>query len=227
MRVVFCLPGNSYSSNFLLSWSVLLDACYKKGVNIVISPGVSSHVALARAKTLGYSVFGGEDQKPFQGKLDYDYIMCIDSDILFKPDDFFDLLETPHDVTSGLYIMADNKHFTAVREWDMDYFGKNGTFEFMTPEVIEKWKTEHIERYMPVTYSGLGWTLIKKGVLEKLKYPIFWTDLHRMPNPEADKPEIVDMSSEDTSLFINLKKAGVQSYIDTKIRVGHEKSVVL
>ena len=227
MRVVFCLPGNNFTSNFLISWTMLMDACYKKGINIVVSPGVSSHVAFARAKTFGYSVLGGEDQKPFQGKLEYDYIMCIDSDVLFKPEDFFDLLESPHDVTSGLYIMSDNKHFTAVREWDMEYFAKNGAFEFMTPEDVEKWKTTKVERYIPVTYSGLGWTLIKSGVLEKLKYPVFHSAVHRIANPDSTKPEIVDMSSEDTALFINLKKANIECFIDSKIRVGHEKLVVL
>jgi hypothetical protein len=227
MRVVFCLPGNSFSSNFLIAWTRLIDACNKKGISIVMAPGVSSHVALARSKSFGYNVFGGENQKPFGGELDYDYIMCIDSDILFTPEHFFDMLESPHDVTSGLYIMSDNKHFTAVKDWDTSYFGKNGTFEFMTPEYIEKWKSENIDRYMKVVYSGLGWTLIKKGVLEKLTYPIFWSDVHRIPNVDTSKPDIVDMSSEDVSLFLNLGKVGVVSVIDTKIRVGHEKIVVL
>lgn len=225
MRVVFCLPGNSFTSNFLMSWSKLVDACNKKGISIVISPGVSSHVALARAKTFGYNALGGEDQKPFGGELEYDYIMCIDSDMVFTPENFFDLLESPHDVTSGFYAMSDMKHFAVVKDWDTEYFSKNGSFNFLKPEDLEKWKSEKIEKYMPVVYTGLGWTLIKKGVLEKLKYPVFWSNLQRMKNSDSSKPDLVDMCSEDVSFFLNLRDAGVNTFLDTKIRVGHEKLI--
>ena len=227
---MFALPGNSFSSNFLLAWSQLLIASQQKGIDLVLAPGVSSFVSFARAKSFGYNVMSGEHQLPFQGKIDYDYIMCIDSDMVFNPDMFFALLESPHDVTSGLYIMSDNKHFTAVRDWDLDFFAKNGTFQFLTPQDVESWKAapaEPANRYMQVTYNGLGWTLIKKGVLEKLNYPPFWRPLHRVPAAIAGSPDIVDQSSEDVALFLNLRDAGVKCYIDTTIRAGHEKTVVL
>jgi len=206
---------------------MLIDSCYKKNINIIISPGVSSHVALARAKTLGYSSLGGADQLPFQGKVDYDYIMFLDSDILFKPDDFFALLESPHDVTSGLYMMQNNTTFTTCAKWDKDYFFNNGQFEFITPNYVEAYKKSTSDKYMPIVYTGMGFTLIKKGVLEKLKYPIFYAELQKIQSTDSTKPDVLDMPSEDVALFLNLQKAGITSYIDTNIRVGHEKLVIL
>lgn len=227
MQILFCLPGNSFSSNFLLSWSMLIDSCYKKNINIVLAPGVSAHVALARSKCLGYSPLGGANQLPFQGKIEYDYIMFLDSDILFKPDDFFALLESPHDVTSAIYMMQDNKNFATCQKWDTEYFMKNGTFEFLTPTAVEAYKKNALSKYMPIAYTGLGFTLIKKGILEKLKYPVFWSELQTIPSNDSTKPDAVDMPSEDVSLFLNLKKVGITSYVDTSVRVGHEKLVVL
>lgn len=223
MKIIFCLHGTTFSSNFLLSWSMLIDSCYKKNINIIISPGVSS----ARVTTLGYSSLGGKNQLPFQGKIDYDYIMFLDNDILFKPDDFFALLESPHDITSGMYMMQDSKTFATCVKYDTNYFLNNGHFEFITPNDVEEYKKTSDTKYMPIVYTGLGFTLIKKGVLEKLKYPIFYAELQTITSTDSTKPDVIDIPSEDISLFLNLQKAGFTSYIDTSIRVGHEKLVIL
>lgn len=227
-RIIFCLPGDKFSSQFLISWTNLMKACLDAGHTIAIAPGVSSHVAFARAKTLGYNVLSGPNQKPFQGQIPYDVIMMIDSDIVFTPEHFFTLLESPHDVTSGMYIMSDNKHFACVQNWDEDYFAKNGTFQFLTPGAIAEFRaTNPGTNYIQAHYSGLGWTMFKKGVLERLSYPPFFRPLENIPTGKPDMPAIVDMSSEDVCLFKNLADAGVQCFLDTRVRVGHEKTFVV
>ena len=105
VKIVFCLPGKDYSREFLLSWSDLIMQAGAKGHNIMISQQYSSVVHFARAKCMGGDALKGPDQKPFQGAVDYDVMMWIDSDMVFKPEDFFKLLESPHDVTAGLYMM--------------------------------------------------------------------------------------------------------------------------
>ena len=227
MQILFSLPGNSFSSNFLLSWSMLIDSCYKKNINIVLAPGVASSLSLARSKSLGYTALGGANQLPFQGKIEYDFIMFLDSDILFKPDDFFALLESPHDITSGLYMHNDSKNYNTCQKWDTEYFMKNGTFEYITPTTLEAYKKNALSKYMPIAFTGLGFTLMRKGVLEKLSYPIFWSDIQTIPSNDSTKPDAVEIPSDDMAFFLNLKKAGITSYVDTSIRVGHEKLVVL
>ena len=69
----------------------------------------------------------GSDQKPFNGK-EYDYILWIDNDIIFTPEDFQKLYKEDKDVISGLYVMANNTHFAAVEVWDEQYFQTHGSF---------------------------------------------------------------------------------------------------
>jgi hypothetical protein len=225
MKIIFCLPGREYSREFLLSWSDLLVQTIKKGHEVLISQQYSSVVHFARAKCLGGDVLKGATQKPFQGQVEYDYIMWIDSDIIFSPDDFFKMLDSPHDVTAGYYMMSDLKNLCVVKNWDADYFKQNGTFEFITPEMLKGFKDLTDERYLKVAYSGMGWMLIKNGVIEKLDYPWFKSDTETFLG--ADGQTIVDISSEDVSFCRALDKLGVPVMLDTSIRVGHIKPVVI
>jgi hypothetical protein len=215
MRIVFCMPGREYSREFLLAWSDLLMQATAKGHQCMISQQYSSVVHFARAKCLGGDVTKGADQKPFQGGVDYDAMMWIDSDIVFKPEDFFKILESPHDVTAGLYMMDDLTHFAAVKDWDVDTFTKNGTFKFLRPDDVVG-----ASQYVKVAYAGMGWMLIRKGVVEDLKYPWFWSDLQKIG-------DLVDMNSEDVSFCRSLAAAGHPVYIDTQLRVGHQKKMII
>ena len=222
VKVVFCMPGRSYSREFLLAWSDLLMQASSRGHQVMISQQYSSVVHFARAKCLGGDVLKGPDQKPFQGAVDYDVMMWIDSDIVFKPDDFFALLESPHDVTAGMYMMEDLQHFATVKEWDEDFFLKNGTFKFMKPEDIVRVgeADSPSSSYLPVAYTGMGWMMIRKGVVETIKYPWFYSELQTVGT-------LVDMNSEDVSFCRALQAAGHTIHVDTKVRVGHQKLMLI
>ena len=215
MKIVFCMPGRSYSREFLLAWSDVLMQATARGHQCMISQQYSSVVHFARAKCLGGDVLKGPDQKPFQGQVDYDVMMWIDSDIVFKPEDFFALLESPYDVTAGLYLMEDLQHFATVKDWNEEFFKKTGTFKFMRPDDVIG-----APQYIQVAYTGMGWMLIHKGVVESIKYPWFWNPLQNIGN-------LVDMSSEDVAFCRALTEAGHVIHVDTKIRVGHQKLVLI
>ena len=214
------MPGRSYSREFLLAWSDLLMQASSRGHQCMISQQYSSVVHFARAKCLGGDVLKGPDQKPFQGQVDYDAMMWIDSDIVFKPEDFFALLESPHDVTAGLYMMEDLQHFAAVKEWNEEYFAKTGSFKFLKPDDLVTRDDSDESRYLEVAYAGMGWMLIKKGAVEDLKYPWFWGPLQSIG-------PLVDMNSEDVAFCKALKEAGHPVYLDTKLRVGHQKLMII
>jgi len=225
VKVVFCMPGRQYSREFLLAWSDLLMQATAKGHQCMISQQYSSVVHFARAKCLGGDVLKGPDQKPFQGQVEYDIMMWIDSDVVFRPEDFFALLESPHDVTAGMYMMEDLQHLATVKEWDEDFFAKNGTFKFMKPEDIGRVNgvdsdPSDAARYLPVAYTGMGWMMIRKGVVEDIKYPWFWSDLQTVG-------PLVDMNSEDVAFCRSLQAAGHQIFVDTKVRVGHQKLMLI
>jgi hypothetical protein len=215
VKIVFCLPGKDYSREFMLSWSDLIMQAGSKGHQIMISQQYSSVVHFARSKCLGGDALKGPDQKPFQGKVDYDIMMWIDSDVVFKPEDFFKLLESPHDVTAGLYMMENLQEFAVVKEWNEDFFLKNGSFKFLRPDDIVG-----APQYVPVAYAGMGWMMIRKGAVEDLTYPWFWSPLQKIG-------DAVDMNSEDVAFCRALNAAGHQIHIDTTIRVGHQKSMII
>ena len=219
LRLIFALPGDNYSGKFLTSWTELAVACTQQRISFALSNKQSPNVFFVRNMCLGGDVLGGSDQKPFKGKTDYDYIMWIDSDQVFSPAHFFNLLVQAEsktlDIVSGVYMMADGQNFATVENWDEEYFAKHATFQFLQPKDIEG-KTDLIE----VAYTGFGWMLVRKGVFESLKYPWFM--------PKAQKiGKAVDFASEDASWCQRIRKRGYKIYIDPQIRVGHEKRMVL
>ena len=168
---------------------------------------------------LGGNNLSGVDQKPFQGRADYDYIMWIDSDIVFTPNQLFKLIEDDKDIVSGLYMMSDNKHFATVETWDEEFFKKNGYFPFLTPQTIRG-------KYEPfkVDYTGFGWMLIKRGVFESLQYPWFQPLFKEY---EINGKTVKDFTMEDVAFCHLVKEKGYDIWIDPTVRVGHEKTVVL
>lgn len=64
----------------------------------------------------------------------------------------------------------------------------------------------------------MGWMLIKRGVMEKLKFPWFAPKIVRYNLSEA-----YEVLSEDLSFALNLRDAGIKMWVNPLIKVGHEK----
>jgi len=224
-KVVIGLPGDNFSSKFLISWTGALNVLWEtQRYDLIISPGVSSFVSFARMQTLGLDVLRGVSQKPFNN-LDFDVWITIDSDIIFTPKQLIDLIESTeiHPVVSGMYRMSNLTNYAIVKDWDTSYFAKNGTFEFLTPEFVEKWKQETGLKFMPVHYAGMGFFAVKKDVLKKMTYPYFNAELQEIITD--DGTILRDMCSEDVAFCKNIHKIGVPIVINTDIRVGHHKLI--
>jgi GT2 family glycosyltransferase len=151
------------------------------------------------------------------GKLDYDYMMWIDSDIIFTPQQFQRLLDHKEDIVSGLYLMDGGNAYATVKDWNEDYFQQNGNFQFMTPDKIIPFQKNG--KLFPSVYTGFGFILIKRGVFESMRYPWF-------------KPEFVnirgstDFTMEDVAWCREITKLGYKVMIDPNIIVGHEKTKI-
>ena len=215
-RIIFALPGDNFSSKFL----------DMRKYDILISPATGSFVSFVRMKTLGLDTLRGDNQKPFDNQ-DFDVWITIDSDIIFTPEQVIDLIDSTehHPVVAGMYRMSDLVNYAFVKDWDINYFKENGTFKFSTPEEIEVWKKETSFKYYPVAYTGMGFMAVKKEVFDKMRYPYFDSELHIIETD--DGKTIRDISSEDVAFSKNIIKAGYQIMINTDIRVGHLKSLVI
>ena len=91
--IVFCLPGRGCSYTFLKNFVQLCFDMVQSGMSIQISQDYSSMVNFARCKCLGANVLRGADQKPWDGKLQYDYQLWIDNDIVFNAEKFWQLAD--------------------------------------------------------------------------------------------------------------------------------------
>lgn len=221
-KVIIALPGREYSGTFLINWSQTLLLLIQKGYTVKIVNEYSSFVSFSRMKTLGLDVMRGADQKPFGGSYDYDVWLTIDSDIVFKPEQVIELIEDTdkHPVISGLYRMADLKHYAAVIDWDVDYFKNHGSFKFIGINELDRRR-----KYLKVAYNGMGFFACRREVLEKMKYPYFNYPLVEM---EGEDGKILrDMCSEDVAFCKNIINAGYDITVNTRMRVGHEKTLVI
>ena len=228
--IVFCLPGRGCSFTFLKAFVQLCFDVVQNGMSIQISQDYSSMVNFARCKVLGANVLRGPKQIPWDGKLNYDYQLWIDSDIVFNTEKFWQLcdmaLSEPdeegnvkeREVVGGWYATEDGVT-TSVAHWlEEDDFRKNGGV--MNHETVESISKRR--KPFTVDYTGFGWVLIKKGVFENLEYPWFAPKMQVF-----DSGNVQDMCGEDVSFCLDAKAAGMVTWCDPRIRVGHEKTRVI
>jgi len=214
--VIFCIPGRVFSDKFLQSFSTLLGWCYNNNIKPILSNSYNPVVYYARNECLGGDTLKGIEQKPFQGEIDYDYIMWIDSDMVFEPKDFKALLDMNRDVASGIYKTKNNKNYATVLKMIREDYIQKGTYEFLNDKELKILPDE-----FRVDYTGFGWILFKKGILEKIKYPWFrpyWYNYGK---------NIKEFTSEDVGICRSLREEGVHIIVNKNLVIGHEKSCVL
>ena len=226
-KIVFCLPGRGVSYVYLKNFVQLCFDIVQCGASIQISQDYSSMVNFARCKCLGANVLRGPKQIPWDGKLDYDYQLWIDSDIVFNSEKFFQLFldanpegEKEREIVAGWYCTEDGRT-TSVAHWlEEDDFRSNGGV--MNHETIESMSKR--KKPFTVDYTGFGWLLIKKGVFEHegLPYPWFAPKMQVF-----ESGDVQDMCGEDVSFCLDAIEAGFKIWCDPRIRVGHEKSRVI
>ena len=126
------------------------------------------------------------------------------------------------DVVAGYYRMSDLKNLVIVKDWDINHFKKTGSFKYLQHEDMEEYK-EH--KYLKVAYCGMGFMALTKNAIDSLSYPYFHTDLQEFKG--TDGKLIREMCSEDVSFCRNLTKEGFEINILPKLRVGHEKALII
>lgn len=218
--IVFCLPGRGVSYIFLKNFVQLCFDLVQAGASIQISQDYSSMVNFARCKVLGANVLAGPDQIPWQGKLQYDYQLWIDSDIVFNTDAFWAIFDMDKDIAAGWYATEDGRT-TSVAHWlEEEDFAKNGGV--MNHEMVDT--IGNRKKPFTVDYTGFGWVLIKNGVFEheQIKYPWFAPQMQVF-----ESGNIQDMCGEDVSFCLDAKKAGFEIWCHPQVRVGHEKTRII
>lgn len=215
MKLIFCLPGRTFSSNYFNSWNESMAELSKRGISFAYCMGYDPVVYYARNRILGGQNTAGRDQKPWQGQIDYDRMVWIDSDMVWTAENLIRLVSHDKPIVGGCYLMSDRVSHPIVENLDFKHLADNGVFKFMTAGEIS-------ERKEPfrVSYTGFGFLSIAKGVVESMEYP--WFQPRWISNDSFH-----DFCAEDVGFCWAAQEKGHDIWIDPSIRVGHEKSVVI
>ena len=216
MKIVLCIPGNTFSREVMMDVIKFLEEARLAEWEVVLTMDYDPNVYYVRNKLLGGDVGRGETQKPYNGEIEYDYVLWIDSDIRFNFKMIERLASHKKDAICGLYRMKDLKNFTVVRHMDDEYFKEHKSYQFLTVEDVEKMHKSQKAELFVIDYTGMGMFLVSRQAIEKLEYPWFqpiWKDIGDMR----------DFTSEDVGFCIKLRETGTTIYCDPAVIGGHMK----
>lgn len=146
---------------------------------------------------------------------DAEWLIWIDSDIVFNESHLKRLLDFDSKFCAGWYINDLSTNVMA-GHMDKDFFMKNGYMPFLNKNILEKSK-EPIE----VDFTGFGFVKMHRSIIEKMTYPYFTLNLQKYG-------PYTDLSSEDISFCLNCyKETGIKPIIIPDLKVGHLKSLIL
>ena len=142
------------------------------------------------------------DIEQFAVDKDYDYVLYVDSDMVFNADDLRRLLAHQVGICSGLYV-------TRAGERKNVAYSKVITrrrFPYRAPKLIEDNGTSG---FAPVSACGFGFCLVKVSVLKcMLKYYKGLFDPFKGVG-------------EDIAFCLRAKRIGFKTFIDRDVKLGH------
>ena len=255
--IVFCLPGRGVSYNFLKSFVSLSFDLVQSGAAIQISQDYSSMVNFARCKCLGANVLRGPNQLPWDGKLNYDYQLWIDSDIVFNTEKFYQLVlnAIPAEAISKEEVKQTVKN---EKGEDVEQTGfKLNIDPEKEREIVAGWyctedgKTTSVAHWLDEDdFRGNGGVMNHETIdsisKRKKSFTVDYTgfgwllikkgvfESEGLPYPwfapkmqVFESGEVQDMCGEDVSFCLDAKEAGFEIWCDPRIRVGHEKTRII
>jgi GT2 family glycosyltransferase len=192
-RIAFCLPGREFSDKFLESWSNLIASLppnweWYQVIGYVPNVFYSRQKLLDRAKIL-----------------DPTHYMWIDSDQVFKSEDFYSLISRDLDIISGVYYRSTG-----------DFYNKPEKFACSMLDGPTLRMKDIVSKESPIEIhaNGMGFMLVKSEVFRILNQPFM---------PENEK----QWEGEDFTFQEKARKKGFKSYIDPKVIIGHEKKFIM
>lgn len=211
VNLIIATPGHSMMSVYVKSLLAALEELSRRGISWAFSSEYSSHVADAREITLSGSLQNEiAEQRPFSGRVTYDKILWIDSDIAFTPEDVVKAYESPYDIVSGAYLLASGECVVY-----KELFGQGYSFD----------EVKNMTEPVKVFGAGMGFMAVKSGVFESLSRPWF-------QSPTATK--VIDgkefsfaIMGEDLSFCHRANEAGFEVWFDPSIKLQHHKMMKL
>jgi hypothetical protein len=193
----------NFTAGYIASLFRTMDWLRENGHTALWHNHASADIYVARNFTIyDVNIFGNKpNPQPFDGD-DYDYILWLDSDIIWEPEDLQLLIDDDKDVVCGMVpISLDG---TINVGWNM-----YGGIVRAKPVAFQKDLSK-------VDYTGWAYVLVKKGVFEKLEYPYF------SPWVKETVDGIRIPVSEDHAFCKKLRDGGFKIYVDKRVKAKHQ-----
>lgn len=197
---VFAISGREFSSDFLSSWTNTVQMLERSNVSFEWSIYYSPVIVRTR-NTLFESGFSNktESNTIFGGQLKCKKVVLLDDDMAWTLEHIVALLESPHDIVTGIYATEDGL-----------------TTALMNPERVSLEDVSKKTRPFEVESAGLGFMAINFEILEKMNFPWFDTPLTER-----------GFMGEDTYFCKKARELGYKTVADPRIKVGHVKQRIL
>jgi len=235
--IVFCLPENTFSNQFITSWSETLLALTRSGHKVLLTNENGENMLQSRNLCLGGKTWNGKTQSPFQGQIEYDYMVWINGNVAFTPQHIARMIEhmesdTEKHIISGCYLRDDNQTFDIIEQgnWDFNKFiNQGGEFHRVTRDEL------FIKRnsLFKADYIGFGFVCLRKGVMESLEYPwfkpLFYDFTVQMQDPSGQEHErqIRGFENEEAGISRSFIEKGYDIWVDPILTVGKNTSQIL
>lgn len=202
--VAICLPGDTFTDGCVVSLVNLVVKMRDNGISSFFSMHRAADMNNCRNKITLATAKPSREAQPFDG-LHYDWMLWIDSDMVFRFEDFERLAMRDLEIVGGAYASD----------------AQNLVCGFLTDEGNAKLHVENIasDEVIEVDWIGFGFLLIKRGVMERIGFP--WFE-HRMVEYTAKAAET--HTSEDVAFCDKARKDyGLKVHLDLTVPLGHQK----
>jgi len=187
---------------FLWSWTQMLEytreVVCSEGQYIKPAHALNSYHDLARNELLG--------------KIEGDWLMMFDVDLVFDPDCVARMLRWMHlydlDVLVGAYPYKSAPHYPILYCWNDDLQGF---------EVIGSW--DKSMDLIEIGSAGGGTLLVRKRVFDRIARELKEKPFDRIPLRKDDPGG--GTFGEDHSFFMRCRRLGIKSYCAWKVQAGH------
>ena len=210
VNILIATPGRNMEAEYVVSLVNTIKYLNENHITYMFLNQYSSQVSAARESTIMNSrLLSAFETRPLSGRVTYDKIIWIDSDISWTIEDFIKIYKSDLDIISGIYFNEEGVPMISINKDDMYY----------SPEYL-------VGKQYPfeVFGVGFGFLAVKSGVFENIPRPWFDTVFEKVYNEDKTK-EMYIPYGEDYSWCKKAHDAGYKIYADPSIRLGHHKKV--
>jgi hypothetical protein len=184
-RILIAIPTNKY----------IEPECFKSIYDLIIPDGYTVEFQYF----YGYAISQVRNLIAHWG-LRFDYLFCVDSDVVFESNTLVKMLNSGKNIISGCYVQRLHNNTLELFEAN----GLGGVKPILTDRLNGK--------LIQIDACGFGCVLINSQVLRDMKYP--WFVYHEALDHK-------DTISEDIYFAAKAKEAGYTLYADTSIICKH------